>query len=39
MGLRYCLLKMFFEYEIELKVKELDITGSPLRKKFSHLLD
>ncbi len=39
MGLRYCLLKMFFEYEIELKVKELEIPGSPLRKKFSHLLD
>lgn len=39
MGLRYCLLKMFFEYQIEIKVKELEIPGSPLRRKYAEFLD
>jgi len=34
MGLRYCLLKMFFEYQIALKVRELGDPRSPLSVKY-----
>lgn len=38
MGLRYCLLKMFFEYQIVLKVKEMRDPNSPLYQKHKDLL-
>ena len=39
MGLRYCLLKMFFEYQIVLKVKEMRDPKSPLYQKHKDLLE
>jgi glycosyltransferase involved in cell wall biosynthesis len=39
MGLRYCLLKMFFEYQIVLKVKEMRDPNSPLYQKHKDLLE
>ncbi|MBK20658.1 MAG: glycosyltransferase [Rhodospirillaceae bacterium] len=39
MGLRYCLLKMFFEYQIVLKVKEMRDPESPLYQKHKDLLE
>ena len=38
MRLRYCLLKMFFEYQIVLKVKEMRDPNSPLYQKHKDLL-
>ena len=39
MGLRYCLLKMFFEYQIEIKVKELADPRSPLFQRYKAFLE
>ncbi len=39
MGLRYCLLKMFFEYQISLKVKELADPQSPLSRQYRQWLE
>ena len=38
-GLRYCLLKMFFEYQIEIKVGELRDRGSPLYRRYRAFLE
>lgn len=38
-GLRYCLLKMFFEYQIEIKVRELDNFQSPLYQRYRAFLE
>lgn len=38
MGLRYCLLKMFFEYQIELKVRELGDPASALYRRYKAFL-
>ena len=39
MGLRYCLLKMFFEYQIEIKVRELGDPQSPLYRRYRAFLE
>ena len=39
MGLRYCLLKMFFEYQIEIKVRELNDPQSLLYQRYKAFLD
>ena len=33
-GFRYCVLKMFYEYQISLKLEELEDPRSPLREKY-----
>lgn len=38
-GLRYCLLRTFYEYQIDLKLKELAQEGSPMREKYRHLIE
>jgi glycosyltransferase involved in cell wall biosynthesis len=38
-GLRYCLLKMFFEYQIDIKVRELDDPRSALYRRYGTLLE
>ena len=38
MGLRYCLLKVFFWYLVVLKVKEMRDSKSPLYQKYRGLL-
>ena len=38
-GLRYALLKMYFEYQIVLKVKELDDPASPLYRQWQDYLE
>jgi glycosyltransferase involved in cell wall biosynthesis len=38
-GLRYCLLKAFFDYITELKLAELRDPASPLRQRYGHHLD
>ena len=37
-GLRYCLLRFFYELQIDLKLRELADPGSPISRKFEHLL-
>lgn len=37
-GFRFCVLKMFFDYIVSIKAEELRAEGSPLRKKYQHLL-
>jgi glycosyltransferase involved in cell wall biosynthesis len=39
MGLRYCFLKMFFEYQIEIKVRELDDPRSSLHRRYKAFLE
>ncbi|NKB20502.1 MAG: glycosyltransferase [Alphaproteobacteria bacterium] len=39
MGLRYCLLKMFFEYQIVIKVKEMRDPNSPLYQQHKDILE
>ena len=34
MGFRFCLLHTFYEYQVSLKLKELDDPNSPLREKY-----
>jgi len=38
-GLRYCLLKMIFEYQIEIKVRELHDPRSPLCRRYEAFLE
>ena len=38
-GLRYCVLKMFYEYQIGLKLEELEDRRSPLREKYRDALE
>ena len=38
-GLRYCLIKTFFEYMIDLKASELRRPGSPMREKYGRRLE
>ncbi len=38
-GLRYCLLKMFFEYQIEIKVRELNDPRSSLYRHYKAFLE
>jgi glycosyltransferase involved in cell wall biosynthesis len=39
MGLRYCFLKMFFEYQIAIKVRELDDPQSSLYRRYKAFLE
>ncbi len=39
LGFRYCVLKMFYEYQVSLKIEELDDPESPMSEKYRHLLD
>ena len=38
-GFRYCVLKMFYEYQISLKLDELEDPRSPLREKYREALE
>jgi glycosyltransferase involved in cell wall biosynthesis len=38
-GLRYCLVKTFFEYLVDLKVRELRQPGSPMRRRYGKHLE
>lgn len=38
LGFRYCLLKLFYEYQVSLKLEELEDPGSPMSAKYGHLL-
>lgn len=38
LGFRYCLLKLFYEYQVSLKLEELDDPASPMSEKYRHLL-
>jgi len=37
-GFRYCLLRLFYEYEVSLKLKELEDPHSPMREKYGRYL-
>lgn len=37
-GFRYCVLKMFYEYQVSLKLEELKDPESPMSEKYRHLL-
>lgn len=39
MGFRYCLLHAFYEYQISLKLEELRNPNSPLRTKYSMIIE
>jgi len=34
-GLRYCILRAIYEYEVDLKIIELNSDGSPIREKYA----
>ena len=38
-GFRYCVLKMFYEYQVSLKIEELNDPDSPMSEKYRHLLN
>ena len=38
LGFRYCLLHTFYEYQVSLKLEELEDSGSPLGQKYRDLL-
>lgn len=38
-GFRYCLLRFFYEFQIDLKLRELADPKSPISRKFAHLLE
>lgn len=38
-GLRYCLLRFFYELQVDLKLREIAILDSPIARKFQHLLE
>jgi len=37
-GLRYCILRAIYEYQVDLKVLELQTEGSPMREKYAQHL-
>ena len=37
-GLRYCLLRFFYELQVDLKLRELSDSQSPISRKYEHLL-
>lgn len=39
LGWRYCVLKMFYEYQISLKLEELEDPDSPMSEKYRALLE
>lgn len=38
-GFRYCFLKMFYDYQVALKLEELHDPDSPMSENYRHLLD
>ena len=38
LGFRYCLLHTFYEYQVSLKLDELQDPGSPISQKYRDLL-